>query len=64
MKFYAYLPDKNGNEPLGSFNKLLFQLKTISGARRKVDRIFNGENHKLFSYTNFYDDKTFKDINK
>jgi hypothetical protein len=66
MKFYAYLPDENGQEPFGTFNRLMFELKTIQGAIRRCNRIFkskvpNGK-YKLFRYTNFYDEKTFHEI--
>ncbi len=61
MKFYAYKPTKEGKEPLGSMNCILFELKTIRGAKARAKRNFK-DNFKLFSYTNFYDDKTFKEI--
>lgn len=62
MKFYAYIMDKDGKEPFGTANRLLFTLKTINGATNRCFRIFKGKPYKLFSYTNFYDDKTFREI--
>ena len=59
MKFYTYLPDKNGKEPMGTENRLLFELKTIKGAAERCRRIFKTNNFKLFSYTNFYDNESF-----
>ena len=68
MKFYAYIPDASGNDtcgmidwsikPGGKMKKALFELKTVRGAHRKAQRLLGGR-YKLFSYTNFYDDKTF-----
>ena len=60
MKFYAYL-DENGKEILGSDNKILFELKTYNGARRRAVRIL-GAGVRVFSYRNFYDEKTFTQI--
>jgi hypothetical protein len=62
VKFYAYIPDKQNNEPLGTFNRALFELKTVKGAIKKCKNNFKTDNFRLFSYTNFYDDKTFRDI--
>jgi hypothetical protein len=60
MKFYAYIPTVRGKEPTGSANKLLFELRTIEGAIRRAKRILNTDNFQLYSYSNFYDNKTFK----
>lgn len=58
MKFYAYIPDKNDNEPLGTEGKLLFELKTINGAIKRCEKYLKV--YRLYTYTNFYDDKTFR----
>lgn len=63
MKFYAYAP-KDGKEPMGTDRKLLFELKSIKGAHRRAQRVLGeryGE-YVLFTYTNFYNDKTFKKV--
>ena len=39
MKFYAYIPDKNGDEPLGTENRILFELKTTQGAIKRSSRL-------------------------
>jgi hypothetical protein len=57
-KFYAYVPNENGKEPLGTFNKLLFELKTLRGAVNRCSKIFK-KSYRLYTYTNFYDEKTF-----
>jgi hypothetical protein len=59
MKFYAYKPELDGREPLGTANRILFELKTIAGAKRKAAKLL-GPSAKLFTYWNFYDQKTFK----
>ena len=61
MKFYAYTPDRSGNEPYGSSDKTLFELKTFAGARRRVKRVL-GNTAKLFTYQNFYSNDTFREI--
>ena len=65
MKFYAYLGNHLlGEEPLGSENKLMFELKTVKGAKNRCVRAFGKRPYVLFSYTNFYDNKTFKEIHR
>jgi len=61
MKFYAYKLTDKGTEPMGTQGRILFELKTFRGAYRRALRIL-GNNFRLFVYTNFYDDKTFKEI--
>lgn len=59
MKFYAYKPNEHGGEPLGSGNKLIFELGTLRGAVKRCER-YLGTNYRLYIYSNFYDDKTFR----
>ena len=61
MKFYAYIPTKDGKEPMGTADKLLFELKTTRGAIKRT-RKHLGPRYMLFRYTNFYDDKTFRRV--
>ena len=61
MKFYAYKPTKEGKEPIGSDRRTLFELKTIQGAHKRARSVL-GPNYRLFRYTNFYDDKTFRQV--
>lgn len=58
MKFYAYIPNKDGSEPTGTSKRLLFELKTRQGARRRV-RKYLGNNAILCYYTNWYDERTY-----
>lgn len=61
MKFYAYVPDKNGNEPMGTFGSFLIDLKTLRGAINRV-KSYGKTNFRIFTYTNFYDEKTFTKV--
>lgn len=61
MKFYAYKPTSSGGEPMGTEHKLLFELKTIAGAHRRARR-YLGKSYRLYTYTNFYADRTFKRV--
>ena len=60
MKFYACVPDEKGNEPLGTAGKFLFELKTVGGAIRKRLRFYGNKTFRLYNYTNFYRDSTFR----
>ncbi len=60
-KYYAYKPDDQGKEPMGTQNRLLFELKTDIGAIRRAIRPL-GPSCRVFWYTNFYDDTTFRQI--
>ncbi len=61
MKYYAYLPNKDGTEPMGTDRKILFQLKTNSGAIRRAVRRF-GHKVRIFTYRNFYAGSTYQQI--
>lgn len=62
MGYYAYKPDKNGNEPLGTSGRIIItDLKTIKGVKNRCKSLF-GDNFKLFSFSNFYNESTFKEI--
>ena len=59
-KYYAYIPRDDGTEPIGSENKTMFELKTNAGAIRRCKRYFGNKRFRLHTYTNFYDDITFR----
>lgn len=60
MKFYATTA-VNGKEPLGTEGKLLFELQTTGGGIRRACRYIHFPvAFRLYIYTNFYDEKTFK----
>lgn len=63
MKFYAYKGHAAlGEEPLGTNNKLLFELKTVRGAINRARVAFGNDDFSLFTYTNMYDNKTYHNI--
>ncbi len=59
-KYYAYKGTYSlGDEPCGSDNKLIFELKTDAGAVRRARRIL-GAVCRAYRYTVFYNSKTFE----
>ncbi len=62
MRYYAYKGSfPLGEEPLGTDNRILFELKTHAGARRRA-RGQLGPEFRLYTFTNFYDDSTFEPV--
>lgn len=61
MKFYAYVQDSHGKEPVGGDRRLIFELKTERGAYNRALRCL-GDRFTLQTYSNFYDDQTFRTI--
>ena len=60
-KFYAYSGlYELGKEPCGSDGRMLFELKTTLGAVNRCARVFKDKPFMLYTYTNFYDNKTFR----
>jgi len=63
MGFYAYLTDTPyapgmNDEPLGTSRCFIWRdIKTVRGAK---NRLRNAGGFKLFTFTNFYDDRTFR----
>lgn len=62
MKYYAYIPIEDGREGCGTENKVMFESKGNRYALGMAQRRLGTSNFVLCSYTNFYDDKTFKTI--
>ena len=65
LNFYVY----EGSAPLGKEKLTCVRhkwddLKTHSGAIRRAKRIYKGRPFTLYTFTNWYDDKTFKLILK
>jgi hypothetical protein len=61
-QFYCYkgLHDL-GSEPCGTEGRHIFHnLKTLRGAINRVNKWYKYGHFKIYSFTNFYDDKTFK----
>lgn len=62
MSFYAYRVTADGKEPLGTSGRLIMRdLSTVNGAMRRMKMASRkGELWRLFSFTNFYDESSFK----
>jgi hypothetical protein len=59
MQFYA-----QKNKKLGSQHEMLFTLKTIKGAIKRLQRYYGNTDVELYTYTNVYDDTTYKLVYK
>ena len=65
-QFYSYLtttPDALGmtDEPVGSGGRSIDRdLKTLRGVVNRLKKAWPGKSFKVFSFTNFYDDQTFR----
>ena len=66
MNFYSYVtetPNTPGlaDEPLDSGMRSIDRdLKTVRGAVNRMKRLSPGKSFKVFSFSNFFDDKTFR----
>lgn len=64
MGFYAYLGHAElGSEQLGTSGRMIIEdLKTRQGAIRRCKKYWAGKEFRIYSYTNFYDKRTFKRV--
>lgn len=65
LNLYAYIPNEDGRPPLGSEgNWIIRDLKTVKGAIRRIRTNPNWANTPFViqTFTNFYDDRTFKTV--
>jgi hypothetical protein len=66
MQFYSYVtetPDAPGqtDEPVGSGGRVIDRdLRTVRGVVRRLEKAWPGRSFKVFTFTNLYDDKTFR----
>ena len=66
MQFYSYTtetPNALGmtDEPIGTAGRTIDRdLKTVRGVVRRLERAWPGKSFKVFAFTNFHDDKTFR----
>lgn len=64
MKFYAY----KGNAPLGTESlgtdgrDIFYNLKTVRGVVNRITKWYKWETFTIYSFDNFYDDKTFRKV--
>lgn len=63
MNFYCYKGEwEFGKEPCGTEYKHIWKdLKTKEGALRRAVNLY-GNSFRLFTFTNFYDNKTFQRV--
>lgn len=65
MNLFAYIPDANGNETLGTENKMFIRdLKTVKGAIRRLKTFpkWNTKGFVLQTYTCAVNAETYKTI--
>lgn len=66
MQFYSYLTDEPCtpgmiDEPVGSDGRFIDRdLKTVRGVVNRIRKARPGKSFKVFSFTNFYDNKTYR----
>ena len=68
MQFYSFIsenPSVEGmiDEPLGSGGRSIDRdLKTLRGVVNRLKKSWPGKSFKVFTFTNFYDDKGFRQV--
>ncbi len=66
MQFYSYVTDEPHapgmlDEPVGTDGRFIDRdLKSVRGVVARIKKARPGKSFKVFSFTNFYDDKTFR----
>ena len=66
MQYFSYItnnPDAPGmtDEGLGTEGKSIDRdLKTLRGVRNRLRKVWGGKSYKIFTFTNFYDNSTFR----
>lgn len=63
MKFYAYVPTADGDEPTGCSKRIIRTDLRSPDYFVRVARKALGNNVRCFAFTNFYDNDTFYEIN-
>jgi len=58
MNFYAYIP-KDGKEPVGTADKIISRKYKSLKSFLKYG-LYNPDLFRVFTFTNFYDESTFK----
>ena len=68
MQFYSFIsenPYVEGmiDEPVGGDGRSINRdLKTLRGVVNRLKKAWPGKSFKVFTFTNFYDDKTFRQV--
>ena len=66
MQFYSYITDEPRapgmiDEPVGSDGRFIDRdLKTVRGVVNRIRKARPGKSFKVFTFTNFYDNNTFR----
>ena len=66
MNFYSYItetPNAPGmtDAPIGSCGRTIDRdLRTVRGVVRRLEKAWPSKSFKVFTFTNFYDDSTFR----
>jgi hypothetical protein len=70
MQFYSYVTDNpfadgQSDEPIGSAGRSIDRnYKTLSGLIRSLKKAWPGKSFKVFSFTNFHDERTFRLVHR
>ena len=70
MQFYSYVTetpfaDGQSDEPLGTSGRSIDRdLRTLRGVVRRLQKAWPGKSFKVFTFTNFYDDRTFRLVHR
>ena len=65
MRFYGHWYDADlGDEPCGGSNRTFFELKTVAGARRRMQRFANGRPWRLWTFTRTYNNATYREVGR
>jgi hypothetical protein len=66
MNFFAYIPNEEGDEPLGTYHNrhILPEFKTVRGAINYLNRKvgWNDKPYVLKSFEDYWDKTTFKTV--
>ena len=68
MQFYSFVSENPyvegmADEPVGTAGRSIDRdLKTLRGVVNRLKHAWPGKSFKVFTFTNFYDDKTFRQV--
>jgi hypothetical protein len=68
MQFYSYLTDEPHtpgmtDEPVGTGGRSIDRdLRTLRGVVNRLKKAWPGKSFKVFTFTNFYDNRTFRQV--
>jgi len=68
MQFYSYVTDEPrtpgmADEPVGNGGRSIDRdLRTLRGVVNRLKKAWPGKSFKVFTFTNFYDNRTFRQV--